>query len=565
MKTMSLPNLNQLQLLLATAKLPLTSLFISTLIISGTGTVFAQQNDFAQTQACSALQDVRNLTITSASLRDNQQGADPYCYVKGIISPAIHFHAQLPLPENWNGRFLQWGDGGKDGDLDFADHRVAQGYAVTNSNMGHDNGVEPGASFGFNNRQAEIDFGYRAVHLTVMAGKVLVNAYYNRRPEYSYFEGCSQGGRQGLMEAQRYPDDFDGIVAGAPAFAYQALNAAGTWNLQRMFRDNLGGNLAVDTNGDGSYDSLKLIDILHDQVLQKCDANDGVRDGVLDTPWSCDFDPARDLSDFMCPTGSSTDQCFNNAQLQTIQDFYAGPHDDNGTQIYPGKMLGSEMRWAGFYVPHAGNDNGPSKLMGVAGDHMNYLFYETDPGVTVPDVKDYQYQAKTDGVFPEFHWIDYDINDFTSGKGDLMMSITDATDPDLSRFLKERDGKLIIYHGLIDTLIVAESTQNYFNDMVDTTFAGSMAAAKNNARLFLAPGMAHCSGGNGPNTWDKLAPIVDWVENGIAPDSIVATNSSGSTVNERPLCAVPQRAVYTGPAGGADNPANWSAENFRCE
>ena len=527
---------------------------------------YAQQNNPAQAQACEALEEIRNLTITSASIRANSRSSDSYCYVRGIISPAIHFHAQLPLPRNWNGRFLQWGDGGKDGDLDFADHRVAEGYAVTNSNMGHDNGVEPGASFGFNNRQAEIDFGYRAVHLTVMAGKVLVNKFYNKAPEYSYFEGCSQGGRQGLMEAQRFPNDFDGIVAGAPAFAYQALNASGTWNLQRMFRDDLAGNLAVDTDGNGSFDSLKLIDILHEQVLQKCDANDGIRDGVLASPLSCDFEPASDLADLMCPAGDSSDQCFTSAQLQTVQDFYHGPSDDNGVQIYPGKMLGSEMRWAGFYVPSEANNNGPSKLIGVAGDHMNYLFYEEDPGVTIPNVRDYNYQAKTEGPFPEFHWIDYDINDFTNGSGDLMMSITDATDPDLSQFLKDRGGKLIVYHGLIDTLIVAESTQNYYNDMVDATFNGSMAAAKENARLFLAPGMAHCAGGNGPNTWDKLTPLVNWVENGTAPDTVIATHSSNGVVdNERPLCAVPQQARYIGPSDSADNPANWIAENFRCE
>jgi len=152
-------------------------------------------------QACENLMRFRNLTIVEATIRDNNQSDDAYCYVRGIISPAIHFHVQLPLSGNWNGRFLQWGDGGKDGDLDFADHRVAEGYAVANSNMGHDNGVEPGASFGFNNRQAEIDFGYRAVHLTVMAGKRLVNEFYNRGASYAYFEGCSQGGRQGFMEA----------------------------------------------------------------------------------------------------------------------------------------------------------------------------------------------------------------------------------------------------------------------------------------------------------------------------------------------------------------------------
>ncbi len=519
----------------------------------------------AQLAACESLRDLRNLTITGATIRDNDQGDRPYCYVRGIISPAIHFHVQLPLPQDWNGRFLQWGDGGKDGDLDFANHRVAEGYAVANSNMGHDNGVEPGASFAFNNRRAEIDFGYRAVHLTVVAGKLLANRYYDQGPQYSYFEGCSQGGRQGLMEAQRYPGDFDGIVAGAPAFAYQALNAAGTWNLQRIFRDDLAGNLAVDSNGDGSADSLALLDVLHEQVLGRCDANDGVRDGIIDNPLSCDFDPSRDLNDLMCPSGSSAAQCFTPAQVQTISDFYNGPVDDQGREVYPGKARGSESQWARYYVPFAGNNMGPSKLVGVAGDHMNYLFYEQDPGITVPDLRDYRYQARTDGVFPEFHWMDYDINDFYSGKGDLMKSITDATDPDLSRYLTEQGGKLIVYHGWSDTLIVAEDTVDYFNEMVNTTFDGSFASAGDNARLFLAPGMGHCAGGPGPNSWDKLAPLVDWVENGRAPDQIVATRrDDGQVVNERPLCVYPAQTVYTGPAGGADEPANWRAENFSC-
>ena len=137
--------------------------------------------------ACEGLEDLRNLTLTRAEIKTNPINDSTYCYVRGIISPAIHFHAQLPLPKNWNGRFLQWGDGGKDGDLDYANHRVAQGYAVTNSNLGHDSAVEPGASFGLNNRQAEIDFGYRAVHLTVQAGKHLIQEYYEKEQDYSYF------------------------------------------------------------------------------------------------------------------------------------------------------------------------------------------------------------------------------------------------------------------------------------------------------------------------------------------------------------------------------------------
>lgn len=371
-------------------------LFFLSLTTAQTG---LSQTDIDQA-ACEGLKDLRNLTLTRAEIKKNPIDDSAYCYVRGIISPAIHFHAQLPLPKNWNGRFLQWGDGGKDGDLDYADHRVAQGYAVTNSNLGHDSAVEPGASFGFNNRQAEIDFGYRAVHLTVQAGKHLIQKYYEKEHDYSYFEGCSQGGRQGFMSAQRYPKDFDGISAGAPAFNYQGLNAAGTWNLQRVFRNNLVGNLAVDSNDDGSLDSLALVQVLHESVLQRCDANDGVLDRLVSDPLSCNFDPKNDLIEAMCPATPSGEPCFTQAQIETIADLYDGPKDSDGREVYPGKMLGSELSWPGYYLPWEGNKMGPSKLMGVAGDHMNYLFYEKDPGVAVPDVRDINYKTKTTGASP---------------------------------------------------------------------------------------------------------------------------------------------------------------------
>lgn len=537
-------------------------LFFLSLTTAQTG---LSQTDIDQA-ACEGLKDLRNLTLTRAEIKKNPIDDSAYCYVRGIISPAIHFHAQLPLPKNWNGRFLQWGDGGKDGDLDYADHRVAQGYAVTNSNLGHDSAVEPGASFGFNNRQAEIDFGYRAVHLTVQAGKHLIQKYYEKEHDYSYFEGCSQGGRQGFMSAQRYPKDFDGISAGAPAFNYQGLNAAGTWNLQRVFRNNLVGNLAVDSNDDGSLDSLALVQVLHESVLQRCDANDGVLDRLVSDPLSCNFDPKNDLIEAMCPATPSGEPCFTQAQIETIADLYDGPKDSDGREVYPGKMLGSELSWPGYYLPWEGNKMGPSKLMGVAGDHMNYLFYEKDPGVAVPDVRDINYKTKTTGANPEFHWIDWKIDDFFSGKGDLMKSITDANDPDLNPFLLDEDGKMIIYHGLTDTLIVASDTIDYYNDLIDVTFNGDSEAAKKSARLFLAPGMNHCGGGAGPNAWDKLSPLVNWVENGVAPESIVATHiTNGEIDNERPLCAYPKQAKYIGSAGDAANPQNWRAENFQCQ
>ena len=332
----------------------------------------AQSGDDAS--ACAALIDARDLTILSATLRNNTTSREPYCYVRGLIAPAIHYHAQLPLPRNWNGRFLQWGDGGKDGDLDFADHRVAEGYAVANSNTGHDAGTEPGSAFGYNNRQAEIDFGYRAVHLTTLAGKALAEDYYTRRPDYAYFEGCATGGRQGLMEAQRYPNDFDGIVAGAPVNFYQAMNAAGTWHLQRVFKDNFAGNLAVDADGDGSAENLAGLRFLNRLVLDQCDvgtARDSIRDGVIDNPLACEFDAREELARYQCDAGQTPEACFSPAQIETIADFYTGPQAPDGSTIYPGKTKGSELDWAGLLIPHSGNAMKPGMLRGPAGEPLN--------------------------------------------------------------------------------------------------------------------------------------------------------------------------------------------------
>ncbi len=540
-------------------------LSLLTLSVFATAASSAYSQTTSESDACAALTQIPSLTILSAAIKPAQDAVPAYCYARGLIAPGIHYHVQLPLPSNWNSRFLQWGDGGKDGDLDFADHRLAQGYAVANSNTGHDNAVEPGSQFGFNNRQSEIDFGYRAVHSTVMAGKALAQQYYRSAPSYSYFEGCSTGGRQGLMEAQRYPGDFDGIVAGAPVNYYQAMNAAGVWWLQRLFKDNFAGNLAVDTDGDGSFDSLRLLDTLHTRVIEKCDNNDGIEDGVINNPLQCSFEPEKDLADLMCGADAATDRCFTNAQVQTINDFYSGPSDSDGNNLYPGKALGSELSWSSLYIPHAGNGNGPGMLMGPAGDHVNYLFYENDPGVVIPDMTRPLHVPGRNAALPEFSWLEFDINDLSAGKASTMQSIMDATDPDLSRFLLDHNGKLLLYHGWNDALSSPAATLQYFNAMLDATFANDQAAAMQHTRLFFAPGMGHCSGGEGPNTWDKLPALVDWVENAKAPDSIVATHSTQGVVdNERLLCPHPQRAVYIGPAGGENETSNWLAENFSC-
>jgi hypothetical protein len=509
--------------------------------------------------ACHSLTQLVDLTITFAELRPASGTTPEYCYTRGVITPNIRYHLQLPLPDAWNGRFLQWGDGGKDGDLDFADHRLAQGYAVANSNTGHDVGSEPGASFGFNNRQAEIDFGYRAVHLTATAARHLIRAYYGQPASYAYHEGCSTGGRQGLMEAQRFPDDFDGIVAGAPVNFYQQLNLSHVWMLQRSFADNFAGVPYLDRDGDGQFDDRHKLEILHQRVLKQCDALDGIKDGVLNDPLACDFDPDRDLS--TC-RGDGPD-CFTPAQIRLIKDYYRGAYDSKGVSILKGLPVGSELGWT-RYFPDEDNDNFPFALLN-ASNHGAYLFYEQDPGVPVPNPIEITRPPNRDSPLPEWAWWQFNIDDVTAGKGDFMKAITNAEDPNLKRFLLDNGGKLILYHGWLDVGAHPEPTVDYYQDVVDTTFQGDMQKTREHARLFMFPGMGHCGGGPGPDEWDPLAPLVAWVEHDVAPEAVIATHRTNAVVdNERPVCAHPERTVYDGPRQGADNPTHWVAKNFRC-
>jgi len=514
--------------------------------------------------ACAALREMADVTVTYAVMKPATATAPPHCYVQGNIQGRIRFHMQLPMRAGWNGKLVNIGDGGKDGDLDFADNYVAEGYATANSNMGHDAGSSPGATFAYENLESVIDFGHRAVHLTANASKAIVRAYYRSAPRYTYFEGCSTGGREALMEAQRYPDDFDGIVSGAPVYDYQALNVSHVWMAQRVFADNFAGNLAFDHDGDGIPESLTKLNILRDAVLAKCDATDGVKDGVIDDPPACDFKPEADLASRMCPQDRNADDCFTRRQIQTIKDIYRGPYDSRGVPIYKGMDLGSEYDWARTMIPHRGNKMFPAKLLyGV--DHVNYLFYEKSPGVPPPNPTDTTQKLNKMATPPEFGWWEFNIDDVTVGKGAAMSAITDAKDPDLSRFLVRKGGKLLLYHGWADPEGPAQPTVDYYKRVLETTFGGDEHAAREKVRLFMFPGMGHCGEGPGPNAWDRLAPLADWIEKGVTPDDIVARHfTNGRQDNERKVCAYPQRAVYAGPPGGENNPANWMAQNFTC-
>ena len=513
---------------------------------------------------CEGMVDTRNLTLYRAEWRPGDGSVPAHCHVQGQVAPGLTWYVQLPPPEAWNGRFLHWGDGGHDGDLDYAPHRVAQGYAVANSNMGHDNGSQPGATFAFNNRQAEIVYGYGHLQATVTAAKTAIRAHYGRPADYAYHEGCSTGGRQGLMAAQRLPAAFDGIVAGAPAAFLQPLNVTHNWDMQIMLKDDYAGALAFDTTGDGQLDSLTKADMLTEAVLARCDGNDGIVDRVVNDPLSCDFSPERDLAHAMCPNDANADDCFTTTQLEAIEAIYAGPYDSQGKSIYKGKSFGSEMRWPLIVIPHQGNSHRPGQI-GLASDYVNFLFYENDPGVPTTRPTDLSLAPDPTREPPEFAWWQFDFDDYTAGLGDTMRAITDADDPDLSRYLKQEGGKLLIWHGWADTVIPAEPMVDYYDEVVNVTFDGDRATADESVRLFMPPGMAHCRGGPGPDTWDQLAPMVDWVENGTAPDSLTVQKlADGVVENERIVCPYPAQAAYVG-EGDPNEPSNWVAANFMCE
>jgi feruloyl esterase len=353
-------------------------------------------------------------------------------------------------------------------------------------------------------------------------------------------------------------------VSGAPVFDYQRLNVTHVWMAQRIFADDLAGNLAFDKDGDGAPESLTKLRILQQAVLAKCDTNDGIHDGVIDDPPSCRFDPFVDLKPRMCPGDKNGDECFTQRQLQTLQEIYRGPHDSRGVRVYKGMDLGSEWEWQRTMFPHRGNGMVPSKLIyGV--DHVNFLFYEESPGVPLPNPFNPRQIPDKRATPPEFGWWEFNIDDVTSGRGAAMMAITDATDPDLSRYLLRKNGKLLMFHGWADPEGQAEPTLDYYRKVLETTFRGDVDGAREKVRLFMFPGMGHCGDGPGCNEADPLEALVAWVEKGVAPDYLVAHHRTNGIVdNERRVCAWPQRAVYVGPAGGQNDRVNWVEKNFAC-
>ena len=441
-----------------------------------------------------------------------QRGAQPaalsvpaFCRIGAILrtSSDSEIEMEVWLPETWNGKFQFVGGGGWAGVISYTALVTAlnEGYATASTDTGHKGG---NANFAIGHPEKLVDFAYRAVHESTVKAKAIMTTFYDRAPRLSYWNGCSTGGRQGLMEAQRYPEDFDAIIAGAPANYQTHLHV---WDL----------SVSVPALKDPArVVSAAKLTALNNAVIGACDAKDGVKDNLLNEPRACKFDP----SILLCKAGDS-DSCLTVPQLESVKRMYSPAKTRAGEIVFPGKEPGSETGWnavSGGQAP-AGVSLGSFQ---VAYDDLNW------------------------------DWRSYDLDRDLKIVDEKVGTIVNAINPDLSAF-KARGGKLILYHGWNDTAISPGNTVNYYNSVL----AKIGAKQDNWIRLFMIPGMGHCQGGPGPNQVNYMAALERWRESGIAPDHLEAFHVTNNRVDmARPLCPYPQVAQYKG-IGSTNDAANF--------
>ncbi len=487
--------------------------------------------DIAPRNSCESLKSFKSDALVQVDTRLVAATADApaHCRVSGVIAPEVAF--EVNLPAMWNGRFYMIGNGGHAGEAPDDPNRASQrtaalanGFVMASTNTGHDSRKEPQATFVVSNPQKAVDYAYRAVHETTAAAKRIATQYYGKAPSFAYWNSCSNGGRQGLIEAQRYPDDFDGIIANAPWVDQTGFTIGALWN-QR----------ALD---EAALPASKLAATAK-AVMAKCDAVDGLADGLIDDPRACRFDPLRDVP--ACKAGEDGPDCLTAAQANTLKKIYDGPRSGN-RQIFPGYMPGSEAVTAGAGGAGASGwmnmivatPNGRAADFGLAESTMKYLVFD-------PPRPDYDYRS-----------FDFDRD---AALLERWGKLANANNPDLSGFRK-RGGKLLMTYGWADAILQPLAGISYYESALRTN--GNRTPEF--FRLFMVPGMAHCSGGPGPDQHDPVTAIVNWVEKSKAPDTILASKVvDNKVVRSRPLCPYPQVARYQG-KGSIDD-----AASFRCE
>jgi feruloyl esterase len=455
-----------------------------------------------------------------------------FCRVRGVMAPTadsrIEFEVWLPAA-GWNGKYRGLGNGGFAGAIDYGSlaNSLAFGYAASATDTGH-KGTATDASWALGHPEKVADFGYRAIHETAENTKELVKAYYSNGPRRSYFSSCSNGGREALMEAQRYPADYDGILAGAPANYWTHLLTAAAADVETL-------------NEPGAYIPAAKLPAIQAATVAACDARDGVKDGVIDDPARCQFDPAQ----LLCKDADSND-CLTAPQVTALKKLYTGARDAAGKQIFPGRVVGGETglnAWADWIT---GREPNRSLMYAFSTQFFGNMVYEN---------------ASWD-----YHTFQADRAAKTAD--DKLARTLNATDADLKRF-RDRGGRLIMYHGWSDAAISPLNSIDYFQAVE------AKMGAKDTAkflRLYLAPGMTHCAGGPGPDSFGQAVDRADaqhsvtkaleqWVEDGTAPQGIVATKYKAGPASEvvrtRPLCPYPQVARYKG-SGNTDDAANFT-------
>ena len=467
------------------------------------------------------------------------KAAPAFCRVAAQSSPSAdsYIKNEIWLPRSgWNGKFQAQGNGGFAGSIDYPGMAAAvmNGFATAATDTGH-SADEVDARWALGHPEKIADFGYRAIHEMTAAAKTAIQAFYGTTPRYSYFAGCSNGGRQALMEAQKYPNDYDGILAGAPANFWTHLLTNALWNVQALTLDA------------ASYIPSRKLPALAKAVNDACDAQDGVADGILNDPRKCRFDPA-----VMLCKGADSDSCLTAPQITSLKKLYGGAKDSRGRLLFPGYLPGAETGENGWATWITGRTPEESLLFQFGNGFFADMVYSS----------------------AAWNYRDAKIDDAVKAADQKLADVLNATNPDLWAF-RNHGGRLIVYHGWDDPAIPALNTVNYYQSVVKAMGKENVVSF---SRLYMLPGIQHCGGGPGPAPFSSLTrstvqnndaqhsfflALEAWVEKGQAPFQIIATKFSGDDATKgiqmtRPLCAYPAAAQYKGHGDTND------AANFFC-